>query len=61
MDVVSDEQKAQVEECVSFLAKLDGQAIDSLAKTLKINQAIIYAFYIEFHKAIFKEMYGVEL
>jgi hypothetical protein len=57
---VIEEDKQIISKCVADLAKCDAKAIDSLARGLNINQRIIYELFIEYHRLIYKKMYGDE-
>lgn len=53
-------EKEIIQKCVGELAKKDAEAIDYLARDINVTQKFIYAFFIEYHRLLYKKMYGEE-
>lgn len=57
---MTEKEKQIISECVAELAKCDAKAIDCLARGINVTQKFIYAFFIEYHRLIYKKIYGEE-
>lgn len=53
---MTEKQRKYIEDGVKELVLKDATAIDAIAKNANINQDIVYAFYLQFHRKIFDEM-----
>lgn len=52
-----EEQQNIIFDIIKRLAIEDAKFIDTVAKTLDINQKHIYSMFIEYHKLIYSKMY----
>jgi len=55
---MEDWQKKIIEGYVKELVKVDGVAIDRIAREVGINQNVVYDFYIRFHNECYLKMIG---
>lgn len=53
---MTEKQRKCIEDGVKDLVLKDGQAIDAIAKYCEVDQNIVYAFYLQFHREIFNSM-----